>query len=239
MDLPPEPEPTPQPRPRRSNRLALIGGAVALVAGLAIAGGLILSGRGEKAPPPPASQAGLIIEAGEEPGKIDPAKPLRCFVAGQFSGEFSLAECARRNGVATDALDVGIDETGALAAAQEAGMTLTPLPPADQASETADPGPPPEAADVEPAPAAAASGGAACWRHNRGRWTRLPGDFDLNGCVQQLYAGRCARPGSAEYGRWGQQTLRLVTGKVEASADNQTFRTLVSQGSTCVIPPLG
>ena len=50
-------------------------------------------------------------------------------MAGQFVGEFTLAECARRNGVATDALDVGIDETGALAAAPTAAFAPPPSAP--------------------------------------------------------------------------------------------------------------
>ena len=79
---------------------------------------------------PPASRAGLIVETGRaDDTKLDPARPLRCFVGGAFVGEITLAECAKKNGVATGALDVGVDETGALAAADQAGMVLTPLPP--------------------------------------------------------------------------------------------------------------
>ena len=37
---------------------------------------------------------------------MDATHPLRCFVAGQFAGEMTLAACAKRNGVSTDALDV-------------------------------------------------------------------------------------------------------------------------------------
>src|SRR5436190_19733017 len=105
MDSPPEPQPHQTPR---GNSLILLGVAAAVAAGLGITGALVLNGQAAKAPPPPASQGGLVIEAGEEPGRIDPAKPLRCFVAGQFVGELSLNDCARRNGVATDALDVGV-----------------------------------------------------------------------------------------------------------------------------------
>jgi hypothetical protein len=78
----------------------------------------------------PASQAGLIVEQGrDDDTRLDPARPIRCFVEGQFAGEITLTECARRNGVATGALDVGVDETGALAASGSAGTMLTPLPP--------------------------------------------------------------------------------------------------------------
>ncbi len=244
-----DPLPSEPPPPRRTGRLVLLGALVALLAGLAIAFALVLSGRGERTPPPPASEGGLVIEPGQETGKIDATKPLRCFVAGQFVGDLTLTECARRNGVATDALDVGLDASGALAAAQEAGVNLTPLPPDEFEPPPVDEGgqpieaTPPEVVVTAPAsrapavrPAAAASG---CWRHNRGAWSRLPGDMDLNACVQALFAGKCERAGAADYGRWGGQTLRLVTGRVEISADNQTFRTLATQQAGCAIPPVG
>ncbi|MFN3522364.1 MAG: hypothetical protein ACK4YQ_08950 [Phenylobacterium sp.] len=211
--------------------LALVGGAVALAAGVMIALALTSGGRGSKAPPP-ASQGGLIVETRQPDDKLDSARPLRCFVAGQFVGELTLAECAERNGVATGALDVGVDETGALAAADQAGTNLTPLPPA-------------EAEPAAPAPAQPETGGYAeagpaggCWRY-AGDWRRLPGDMTLNACVQALFAGRCERAGQATYGRWMQQTLRLVPGRVEVSGDNRSFRTLAEQGPGCAIAPIG
>ena len=161
---------------------------------------------------------------------MDPAKPLRCFVAGRFVGELTLADCAKQNGVATDALDVGLDETGALAAADQAGAVLTPLPPpAETPSSQTDAGP--------PLPVNAPVG--VCQRYEQGKWTKLPGDLSLNACVQSLFAGRCERPGGATYGRWMQQTLRLVPGRVEVSADNHSFRTLADQGAGCAITPVG
>jgi hypothetical protein len=235
-----DPLPSEPPPPRGSGRILLIGGAIALIAGLAIAFALLMGGRGERTPPPPASEGGLVIEQGEETGKIDAAKPLRCFVAGQFVGDLTLSECARRNGVATDALDVGLDPSGALAAAPEAGVNLTPLPPEEAEAPVVEEGPqPPAPAPAEAAPPRPAAAPAGCWRHNRGQWTRLPGEMDLNACVQSLFAGKCERAGAADYGRWGGQTLRLVTGRVEVSSDNQTFRTLAAQQPGCVIPPLG
>ena len=116
----------------RRTVLALAGAAVALLAGLAIAWTLVAQHSGETAGPPPASRAGLVIDsASSADARMDSAKPLRCFVAGQFAGQMTLAECAKRNGVATDALDVGLDQTGALAAADQAGAMITPLPPAE------------------------------------------------------------------------------------------------------------
>jgi len=218
-----------------STALALTGAAVALVAGLSFAGVLVLSHRGEKAPPPPASQAGLVIDsAGQAVMRTDPTRPLRCFVGGQLVGEMTIAECAKRNGVATDALDVGLDQTGALAAAQGAGPNLTPLPP--QEAKAA----PDVSAEVAPAavvtPALQGGPAGACWRFADNQWRKLPADLPLGGCVQVLFAGRCERAGEAAYGRWSQQTLRLVApGRIEVSADNHTFRPLADQSQGC--PP--
>jgi len=217
----------------RRTVLVLAGGAVALLAGLAIAWTMLAAQRREPKEAPPASSAGLVIDsAGPEDARMDPAKPLRCFVAGQFVGELTLAACAKRNGVATDALDVGLDETGALAAADQAGAVLTPLPPAENEApveEQADPTLPQAAPQAVNAPM------ATCMRYDQGRWGRMPSDLSLNACVQALFAGRCERPGGATYGRWGQQTLRLVPGRVEVSADNHSFRTLADQGAGCAI----
>ena len=231
-----QPPPTETPQPRRRAPLLIGGGLAALVAGGAIAWVLVAGGK-DASTPPPASEAGLVIDSsGAEDGRIDPAKPLRCFVQGQFVGELSLSDCARRNGVATDALDVGLDETGALAAAEQAGQTLVPLPPVQEMAAAAEETPvaAPEIAEAPPLTA-----GAACWKHGGGRWRRLPGDPDLNACVQTLYAGRCEKPGGATYGRFGDRTLRLVTGRVEVSDDNKSFRFLGAQAPDCSIPPVG
>ena len=214
--------------PDRS-RIALLvgGGAAALIAGLAIAWSLGASHRGEATAPPPASKGGLVIDSSPAlDTKVAPTKSLRCFVAGQFVGEFTLADCARRNGVATDALDVGVDRTGALAAAQQAGTVLIPLPPPEAAAPT----PKMEVAGAGPL--------GTCWRYETG-WRKLPGDITLNACTQTLFAGRCEKPGGALYGRWAQQTVRLVPGRVEISSDNHSFRTLAEQGPGCSVPGVG
>jgi hypothetical protein len=177
-----------------------------------------------------------VIDSAASPddGKMDPARPLRCFVSGQFVGELTLAECAQRNGVATGALDVGVDETGALAAADQAGALLTPLPPPADLAGLA-----PVAPAAEPsAPQAAGAPAGSCWRYAEGQWRKLPADQTLNACVQALFGGRCERQGGATYGRWMQLTLRLVPGRVELSSDNHSFRTVAEQGAGCAIPPL-
>jgi hypothetical protein len=63
-------------------------------------------------------------------------------------------------------------------------------------------------------------------------------EMTLNACVQALFAGHCERTGGATYGRWGDQTLRLVPGRVEQSPDDRNFRTLVEQGTNCSLPSL-
>jgi hypothetical protein len=216
-----------------NRRIALVlgGAAVALVAGLAIAWTLVAQHRGEPTAPPPASRAGLVIDSsGAATPKLDSTKPLRCFVAGQLVGELTLADCAKRNGVATDALDVGIDQSGALAAADQAGTAITPLPPGQGKVAEAEP--------AEPAASAQAAAGPAdaCWRYAGGQWRKLTPDMPLAACVQTLFAGRCERSGEAAYGRWGAQTLRLAPGRIETSADNRNFRPLMDQPGC---PPAG
>jgi hypothetical protein len=132
--------------------LALAGAGVALLAGLTIA--WFLTGhRDQNAPPPAASQAGLVIDSADVgPGRMDTTKPLRCFVAGQPVGELTLAECAKRNGVSTDALDVGVDNAGALAAAQPPALAPPP-PSASEEPTTPGAAPPEPPRPAAPAPA--------------------------------------------------------------------------------------
>jgi len=227
------------------------GGVLALGAGLAIAFALV--GR-EPAPKvaPPASQGGLVVETGRDDDvKLDSKRPLRCFVNGQFVGELTLADCAKRNGVATGALDVGVDTSGALAAANGSSRDITPLPPQPVTPlnpQGAAPAPAPEAtapSQVQPPqgsvhPAVATHGPTgACWRRAAGSWQRLPSDLTLSACVQALYAGHCERQGGATYGRWVDQTLRSVPGRIEVSGNNHDFRTLAEQGAGCAVPPIG
>jgi len=230
---PDDPQQNPlQARPKRRFPLIAIGAALALIGGLGVAGLFTMVGGKDKAAPP-ASEGGLVIDSsGAGEGKIDPGKPLRCFVGGQFVGELSLTECAKRNGVATDALDVGLDPNGALAAADQAGETLTPLPPDEVQPVT------PQEPAATPDPVASPDA-PACLRRGAGRWIRVAGPDDLNACVQALFAGHCVRPGAADYGRWDQQTLRLVTGRVEISDDNRSFRMLAAQSADCTLPPVG
>ncbi|MGE5500802.1 MAG: hypothetical protein ACM3W4_02620 [Ignavibacteriales bacterium] len=223
-----EPESPPrEPQFDASDRTVLVvaGGAVALAAGLGVAF-FIMSHDHGSTKPPPASQGGLVVEtARPKDEKLDMNRPLRCFVNGQMVGELTLADCAKRNGVATGALDVGLDETGALAATQNAGTVLTPLPP--------QPTQPVAAAPVTPNVAPTDT----CWSHSPGGWRPI-GEMSRNACVQMVFAGQCEGAGQALYARWGEQTLRLVTGRVEISSDNRRFQLLAPQGPNCSIAPV-
>lgn len=220
-------------------RLIAVGGAVAaLAAGLLVAW-FILSRSHAPAAPPPASQGGLVVVSGrDDDAKLDPKRPLRCFVGGQFVGELPLALCAQRNGVATGALDVGLDPSGALAATNGASSEITPLPSTQPpqsgptaAVNEAQPGEPQSAGAVA---AAGPSGASACWRYGFWGWRQVQASLPLQLCVQTLYAGRCPGPGQVYYGRWGGLTLRLMGGRVETSADNRDFSPLVDPWPPCV-----
>lgn len=216
----------------QDNRAILIGGAaLAVIAGGAIAFGL---GRGDN---PPARQDGprgeLQVDVSDP--TLDPGRELRCYVEGQYVGMASLADCARRNGLATDALDVGVDASGELVAAPTASLAPPPdlpedvsaLPPSDRIVETAPPG---------AVPSRPTADGRVCLRHVGGGWRQLSGNMGKGACVQALFSGTCVAPGDALYGRWGDTTLRLVPRRVEESPDNNRFRTYVDQNDACQFP---
>lgn len=224
----------------KDRRTVVIAGmALALAAGLAIAAFLTFRDRGPTAPPP-ASQGGLIVQTGRDDDvKLDAGRPLRCFVGGQLVGELKLSDCAKRNGVASGALDVGLDPTGALAAAHGASSQITPLPPGETTAEAQ-----PEASagdgDGEPATAAATAGrAAACWLYSDAEWSRVPQDLTLAACVRTLYPDRCGRGGPPVYGRWADRTLRLLDGRIEISPDNRNFRLLADRNPSCGDGPAG
>jgi hypothetical protein len=219
----------------------VFGGALALICGLLLAWAMLAKPDGDD-DSPPASQGGLVVQTGRDDDiKLDPARPLRCFAGGQFVGEMPVADCAKRNGVATGALDVGIDASGALAAANGVSAALTPLPPVEDK-------PPAKAADPSAGGAEdytgvgvtqSTSGAQTCWRYAGAAWQRVAAGTTLNACLQALYAGQCVREGSAAYGRWGETTLRLAGGQVETSANNRDFGPLIQQGPNCSVPDIG
>jgi len=223
-----------------------LGGALALAAGLLLAWVFLIR---DHAPPeaPPASQGGLVVESGRDDDlKLDPKRPLRCFVNGQFVGELPLAECAQRNGVATGALDVGLDPSGSLAASNGVGADITPLPPQQPEPVTemgppaneAAPGSASSAASVVATPVGPQADVAQCLRFVLpGGWKALPTPMTRGACLTALFAGRCQAGEPAAYGRWGDETLRLTDGRIETSPDSRDFHTVIDPWIGCVTTP--
>ena len=210
------------PGPLDRRLVLAIGGGLVVLA-VAVAGAVFVVRRDDGKPkaPPPASTSGLIVQMGRsDDAKVDPKKPLRCFVNGQFVGLETIQDCAQKNGVATEALDVGVDQTGALAAANSASANITPLPPAEDQSNVA---------------AAVPAVAGECWHYASGAWRKMGDGMALGACVQLLFAGHCVKPGEANYGRWMGQTVRLVPHRVEISADNKSFKPVAEQDDNCAI----
>lgn len=216
--------------PKDTRSIVLMGVGVAVLAG---AGAALLFGAGKPADPdakPPASEGGLKIDLAEAPA-LEATRELRCYVGGQFVGMATLTACAERNGVAKDTLDVGLDATGALAAAPTASFAPPPVVPAvtDQ---------PRAQIPAREAPAAQPADGL-CLRHVGSEWRQVGQGMSQAECVKALYDGVCVRsPGEAQYGRWNGVTLRLVPRRVEASSDNANFRTFTTQNRQCHFPRL-
>lgn len=218
------------------NRIIIaVGAGLAILVAVVLA--LVFSGGNRSAPSAPAPEPGdLTVDLAEAPS-LEPTRELRCYVNGQFVGMATLAVCAERNGVATDALDVGLDETGALVAAPTASLAPPPAQPPIELTEV-DPPMPDQVDQPTAQPAPQPASGSPCLRHGGGEWRTVSAGTSLNACVQQLYAGTCVRPGEAIYGRWGEVTLRLVPRRVEQSNDNNRFRALYDQDRQCQFPGL-
>lgn len=218
------------------NRIILgIGAGLAVLAAVVLA--LVFGSGGDRpTEAPPASRGGLTVAVADAP-TLEPTRALRCFVDGQFVGMATLVECAQRNGLATDALDVGLDESGNLAAAPTASFVPVPALPEIDLAEL-EPLPDPVIPREAARPPVQRTSGNACLRHTGSDWRTLSNNMSLDACVQALYSGTCVRPGDAQYGRWGDQTLRLVPRRVEQSNDNSRFRILAEQDRDCQFPGL-
>ncbi len=211
---------------------------------LALGAALTMAGC-HRAKSPDATPAGpvLKVEMGTST-KLDPESALRCFVHGQFVGMQTPAQCAAKNGVPAGALDVGLDQSGSLAAgAGDAHLAPIANKMEDIATSGADAGD--SLSPPTPTPATSASvlppDGAAgdCLRYIRGAWQPAGAGVTLGVCVRTLFAGRCVGPGQTLYGRWGRETVRLMPGRVEMSDNNRDFHSLVAQSaSDCSLPPL-
>lgn len=215
--------------PNNTRKVLLLGAGVAVLAAVAAA---MVFGAGKPNDPnnvPPAAEGGLKIDLAEAP-TLEPTRELRCYVSGQFVGMSTLADCAQKNGVASNKLDVGLDATGGLAAAPFTPPPQLPVEPATPAPVTTAPA-------QQAAPQAVTSG--VCMRHVGNEWREVGTGMGQGDCVKALYAGVCIRtPGDAQYGRWNDVTLRLVPRRVEVSQDNATFRTYTEQNRQCQFPRL-
>lgn len=215
------------------NVVLALGAGLAVLAGVVIA--VLVAGKDKTPAGPPADKGSLSVDVAEAP-TLDPTRKLRCYVNGQFVGETSLADCAQKNGVSAQSLDVGLDESGALVAAQTASLAPPPVLPPPPVIE--DPRDDPDAVeDTRPTVTADNStsdfdiaptqvSGSACLRFTGGDWRQLSPGTSLDTCKRLLFEGQCVRPGDANYGRWGDTTLRLVPGRIEQSNDNRRFRTV-------------
>ncbi len=220
----------------------LAAGAVIAVA-VAVGLGVALSSGHKNDPKMNDQPTGMTFNVSDSPvAALDPKKTLRCYVNGADVGDMTLAECAQKNGMAAQKMDVGLDDNGNVVAAPTG--SLTPTPPAP-ASAGAAPGKdnnqaqvPEQTAEQVPdtAPAAASSPTGVCLRYNSNSWNKLQDNVTLGQCVQMLYDQRCVSPGNASYGRWADKTLRLVPHRVEISDDNTNFRPLVDQEQGCSVP---
>ena len=237
MDAHPNPPNTLADRLRDRRVQAVVGGAAALAV-LMAAVAVVASHHGRAMPPAGASDGVLQVQAGGEasPGA---STDLRCFVEGRMVGAMPLAECAKRNGVSAQGLDVGL-APAAPAPAQPAPQPV--LAPSDFAAAAPDqalrsgPAPTPTLSDDPGAVSAPRPQDehGRCLRYAGGAWRAVPGGAaSLKACVHAQYEGRCVRPGDAAYGRFAGLTLRLVPGRVEVANDDRTFRPLVATTEDC------
>lgn len=211
-----------------------IGAAVAIGVGIALA---VFMSRGHKDEKKMNDlPTGLTFNVSESVSSLDAKKPLRCYVDGAYVGDLTLGDCAKKNGVAAQKLDVGVDDSGNLTAAPTASLVPVPGAPASTVAPDTKAPVPDQTAEIVPDARPVSGPTAACLRYNSNTWNKLSDSLTLGQCVVLLYDGRCVSPGSASYGRWGGKTLRLVPRRVEQSDDNTNFRPLVDQGQGCSVP---
>ena len=228
--------------------LAGLGGGVVLVLAVVAASLLSRSPRSADAPPVESSNitgsvaGGLKVELGHAP-KVESDTSVRCFVNGQFVGMQTAAACAQKNGVAPGGLDVGLDQSGAIAA----GGGDTRLQPLNKTADAADDASDAQSADAggddadptAPGARSYASAPPADCRRYAGGWRGAGQGVSLDACVHGLFDGRCPPPGQVVYGRWGGLTLRDSPGRIDVSSNNRDFSPLAPQyPADCSIPSL-
>ena len=234
--------------------LAGLGGAVVLVVAVGAASLLSRSPRlPDTAAPANTTESsnitgsaagGLKVEMGKAP-RVESDTSVSCFVKGQFVGMQRAADCAQKNGGAPGGLDVGLDQSGAIAAAAGGGDThLQPLAngEGDDGSAADDSGPMQQASadPTEPGVRGYADAPPAdCRRYSAGAWRAGGQPVSLDACVHTLFDGRCPPPGQVVYGRWGGLTLRDSPGRIDASSNNRDFSALAPQyPADCSIPAM-
>lgn len=208
---------------RRAGALAARG----LGAGLAVAltAGVVGCHRGEETSGGGASETGLVVQAGRDMAKLQPNRLLGCYVGGRLIGQRTVADCARRNGLPTGALDVGLAAGSPAAASSTANATSVDEPAGEPASS-----PPP--------PAVTAAGGLAdCAQLVDGAWVRVAQGATLTSCVRTLFDGQCLAEGVVSRGRWADRLLRLANGRVEAAAAGAPYRLVAVQADGCATTP--
>ncbi len=212
----------------RPGWIALIVGGVVAVA---IGGGIALAlSHGHKDDAKMNDQpTGLTFNVSDPVPTLDSKKPLRCFVNGAYVGDLTLAECAKKNGMSAQKLDVGFDDAGNATAAPTASLVPVPGAPASATPNGPKVDAPAQSDEIVPDTQAASGPTAACLRFNSNSWNKLQDSVTLGQCVAALFEKRCVAPGQASYGRWGAKTLRLVPKRVEISDDNTNFRPLADQ----------
>lgn len=207
----------------RSLLIAAAGCVLALL--LALGLGFLVTRMHRKGALAPAAEAAAGLQIETDDSRAAHTQLLRCFVGGQFAGMATIAQCAAKNGVASQTVDDGLDPaTGAAP-----NGTLAPPPPTPAPAPVPEPAPQ-ETAEAQPAPA------AECLRYGGEGWRSAAAGVSVAQCARTLFEGRCVKPGEALYGRWGGETLRLVTGRVEMSSDNRSFHPLVAQNPDCSLP---
>lgn len=227
-------------RLREPRVLAALGGGAVLLA-VVVAAALALSHRGDAQVPEGASSGSLQVEAGKTT-TTGAAASLRCFVGGQMVGEMPLADCAARNGVSSQALDVGLPPPPSPPETAAADPDANP-PTADGGQgagtpTTASVAPSTSPSDADAAADAGPTGDARgqCLRYAGGGWRGAPrGAGSLKACTHALFDGRCVARGDAIYGRYGALTLRAVPGRIEVASDNRSFHPLVAVDEGCNI----
>jgi len=184
------------------------GGFLALLAAIGLA---IFINSKNKPDAPKEADPTLNINL-SDPKPLDAKKTLRCFVNGQFVGQLTLKDCAEKNGVAAQSLDVGLDESGNLAAAPTASLTPPPATPI-MAPKPVTPTTtyPDQNEATEQVPEIKPSMGptAVCMRYSGNQWNRLAESINLGQCISILYDGRCEKPGSAGLWALGWENLTI------------------------------